>query len=71
VTGAVAEGDASAAERKAAAEQLWQLRAEHADAPPLEAERLTAVLAGMSAHLTAIHDAEVAAVTRLGGVLAR
>jgi hypothetical protein len=70
VTGAVAEGDASASERKAAAEELWQLRAEHADAAPLEGERLTAVLADMSGHLTAIHDAEVAAVTRLGGVLA-
>ena len=47
VTGAVAEGDAGAAERAAAAEELWQLRAEHADEPPLDEERLAAVLAGM------------------------
>ena len=46
VTGAVAEGDAGAAERAAAAEELWQLRAEHADEPPLDEERLAAVLAG-------------------------
>ncbi|HET6392625.1 MAG TPA: BtrH N-terminal domain-containing protein [Blastococcus sp.] len=69
VTGAVAEGDAGAAERAAAAEELWRLRAEHADAPPLDEERLTAVLAAMSGHLAAIHEAETAAVTRLGAVL--
>jgi hypothetical protein len=59
----------AAAERKAAAEQLWQLRAAYADAPDLEAERLTAAMAGMSEHLTGIHEAEVAAVARLAGVL--
>ena len=45
---AVAEGSAGAAERAAAAEQLWRLRAEHVDEPPLEDEQLAAVLAGMS-----------------------
>ena len=71
ITGAVAEGDAGAAERAAAAEELWRLRAEHADAPPLDEARLAAVLAGMSGHLAAIHDAEAAAVTRLGAALGR
>ncbi len=70
VTGAVAEGDVGAAERAAAAEELWQLRAEHADAPPLGEERVTSVLSAMSTQLAAIHDAEVAAVSRLGAVLA-
>ena len=69
--GAVAEGDAGAAERAAAAEELWRLRAQHADAPPLDEERLAAVLAGMSGHLAAIHDAETAAVTGLGAALGR
>lgn len=70
VTGAVAEGDATAGERAAAAEELWRLRAAHDDAPPLDAERLSAVLAEMSGSLAAIHDAEVAAVARLGAVVA-
>jgi hypothetical protein len=69
VTGAVAEGDAGAAERAAAAEQLWRLRAEHMHEPPLTDEHLAAVLAGMSEHLSAIHNAETAAVTRLGVAL--
>ncbi len=69
VTGAVAEGDAGAAERAAAAEELWRLRAEHADAPPRDEERLAAGLAGMSGHLAAIHDSEAAAVARLGAAL--
>lgn len=69
VTGAVAEGDAGAAERAAAAEQRWRLRAEHVNNPPLDEEHVAAVLAGMSEHLTAIHDAETAAVTRLGAAL--
>jgi hypothetical protein len=34
VAGAVAEGDAGAAERASAAEELWRLLAEHADEPP-------------------------------------
>ncbi|MFD1507073.1 DUF4872 domain-containing protein [Georgenia yuyongxinii] len=70
VTGAVAEGDATADDRAAAAEELWQLRAAHDDAPPLDDERLTAVLATMSAHVAAIHDAEAAAVARLGAIVA-
>ncbi|MFW3171055.1 BtrH N-terminal domain-containing protein [Geodermatophilus sp. CPCC 206100] len=69
VAGAVAEGDAGAAERAAAAEELWRLRAEHADAPPLDEARVAAVLTDMSGHLAAICDAEAAAVTRLGGLL--
>ena len=70
VTGAVAEGDATAGERAAAAEELWQLRAAHADLPPLDDERTTAVLTAMSGHLAAIADAEAAAVARLGAVVA-
>ncbi|MGK5114858.1 DUF4872 domain-containing protein [Geodermatophilus sp. CPCC 205506] len=70
VTGAVAEGDAGAGERATAAEELWRLRAEHADAPPLDGDRLAAIRAEMSRHLGGIHDAEVAAVRRLGGLLA-
>ena len=69
VTGTVAEGDTGAAERAAAAEELWRRHAEHADAPPLDQERLAAVLVGMSGHLAAIYDAEAAAVTRLGAAL--
>jgi hypothetical protein len=69
VTGAVAEGDAGAAERSAAAEELWRLRAEHADEPPVDEERLAEVLGGMSGHLAEIHDAEAAAVGRLGAAL--
>jgi hypothetical protein len=71
VTGAVAEGDAGAGDRAAAAEELWRQHAEHAAAPPLDEERLAAVLTGMSRHLAAIHDAETAAVTRLGTALGR
>jgi len=37
----------------------------------LDEERLAAVLAEMSGHLAAIHDAEAAAETRLGAVLGR
>ena len=40
----------------------------HADAPPL-AEELAAVLAGMSGHLAEIHEAEKAAIQRLGAVM--
>ena len=69
VTGAVAEGDADAAERAAAAEELWRLRAEHADAPPLGEEQIAAVLTAMSGQLADIHDAEAAAVTRLRAAL--
>jgi hypothetical protein len=69
VTGAVAAGDAGAAERAAAAEQLWRLRTEHAAAPPLDEERVATVLAGMSGHLAALHDAESAAVVRLAAAL--
>lgn len=71
VTGAVAEGDAGAAERAAAAEELWRLRAEHADASPLDDERLAAIRAVMSEHLAAVHEAEVGAVEALRTVLDR
>ena len=69
VSGAVAEGDAGAADLPAAAAELGRLRAEHAAASPVDAEHLRAVLAGLSGHLAAIHDAEAAAVARLGAVL--
>lgn len=71
VTGALAEGDATAEERANAAQELWRLRADHADAPPFNNERFAAVLAEMSGHLAAIHDAETAAVTRLRTVIGR
>ncbi|WP_226921521.1 BtrH N-terminal domain-containing protein [Georgenia subflava] len=71
VTGAVAEGDAGAAERTAAAEQLWRLRAEHADASPLDEERLASIRTAMSAQLAAIHEAETSAVASLRAVLSR
>jgi Butirosin biosynthesis protein H, N-terminal/Domain of unknown function (DUF4872) len=71
VTGAVAEGDAGAEERAAAAAELWRLRAEHADAAPLDDERLRAILAAMSEQLAGIHAAEVAAVAGLGAALGR
>jgi len=71
VTGAVAEGDAAAAERTAAANELWRLRAEHADEPPLAPEQVTAVLAAMSEHVAGIVDAESAAVQRVAAALAQ
>jgi hypothetical protein len=71
VSGAVAEGDAAAAERAAAAEELWALRAEHADAPPLTEEQVAVILAAMSEHVAGIHAAETAAVRSLGAVVAR
>ncbi|MDQ3104716.1 MAG: hypothetical protein M3Q87_05775, partial [Actinomycetota bacterium] len=71
VSGAVAEADAAAAERTAAAEELWRLRTEHADEPPLAQEQVAAVLAAMSEHVAGIVDAESAAVQRLAAALAR
>ncbi|WP_448070515.1 BtrH N-terminal domain-containing protein [Georgenia yuyongxinii] len=71
VTGAVAEGDAGAAERAAAADELWRLRAEHADASPLDEERLASIRTTMSIHLAAIHQAETSAVASLRAVLGR
>jgi hypothetical protein len=71
VTGAVAEGDAAAAERAAAAQQLWAVRSDHADAPPLSDDAVAGVLAAMSDHLTGIVAAESDAVRRLGTLLAR
>jgi hypothetical protein len=70
VTGAVAEGDTGAEDRATAATQLWQLRAEHHSSPPLDHGRLAAILTDMSQHLAAIHDAEAAAVSRLGTLIA-
>ena len=66
VTGAVAEGDAGRTDRAAAAEELWALRDRYAAEPPLGADELTAVLAGMSGILGEIYEAEKAAVQRLG-----
>jgi hypothetical protein len=69
ITGAVAEGDAGASERAAAAEELWGLRAEHADAPPLSEEEVNDVLVAMSKHVEGIAAAESAAVQSLGHLL--
>ncbi len=71
VTGAVAEGDAAAAERAEAAEQLWRLRAEHAHASPWDDDRVAEIRTTMSAHLDAIHRAETGAVASLRAVLGR
>ncbi len=71
ITGAVAEGDAGADERAAAADELWALRAEHADSPPLSEQEVTGVLAAMSEHVTGIVAAESAAARSLGALLAR
>jgi hypothetical protein len=71
ISGAVAEGDAGAGERAAAAEELWALRAEHADAPPLSEDEVTGVLTAMSEHVAGIGAAESAAVRSLGSLLAR
>ncbi|WP_154794560.1 BtrH N-terminal domain-containing protein [Occultella kanbiaonis] len=71
VTGAVAAGDAASAEREAAADRLWRLRAEHADASPLDEERLASIRTTMSTQLAAIHDAETGAVASLRAVLSR
>ena len=54
ITGAVAEGDAATGERAAAADELWALRAEHADAPALSEDEVRGVLAAMSGQLAAI-----------------
>ncbi|HEY5978008.1 MAG TPA: BtrH N-terminal domain-containing protein [Microlunatus sp.] len=69
VTGAVAEGDAGRTDRASAAEELWALRHRHAAEPPLGAEEITTVLAGMSTILGEIYEAEKAAVERLDSVL--
>lgn len=71
ITAAVAEGDAAAGDRTAAAQELWALRAEHADSPPLTPAEVTEILGAMSEQLAGIVDAESAAVRSLGGVLAR
>ena len=71
ITGAVAEGDAGAGDRAAAADKLWELRAQHADAPPLSKEQVDHILTAMSEHVAGIVTAESAAVQSLGHLLAR
>lgn len=71
ITASVAEGDAAAADRAAAAEELWALRAEHADAPPLTPVEVGGILRSMSEQLAGIVDAESAAVRQLGTLLPR
>lgn len=71
VTGAVAEGDAGAVGRAAAAEELWRLRDEHADASLVDGSRLASIRTAMSEHLAAIHEAETGAVASLRSVLSR
>ncbi len=70
VTGAVAEGDAGRADRAAAAQNLWALRARYAAEPPFAPEEITAILAAMSGILGEIYEAEKAAVGRLEEVVA-
>ena len=70
VTEAVAEGDASRADRVAAANELWALRDRYAAEPPFGAEEITAILVTMSGILGEIYDAEKAGVQRLGALLA-
>ena len=50
-------------------DELWALRAEHADTPPLSPEEVTGVLGAMSGQLAGIVDAEAAAVRSLGALL--
>ena len=64
VTMGVATGDAGADAARSAAEELWALRTEYDHAPPVRPD-----LAAISAALTAVHDAERAAVTQLATVL--
>ncbi len=71
ITGAVAEGDAGAGERAAAADKLWELRAEHADEPPMSEEQVKDILTAMSEHVAGIVAAESSAVQSLGQLLAR
>ena len=71
ITGAVAEGDAGAEERAAAAEELWRVAGRARRRAPAGARSAPGVLAGMSGQLAEIHDAEAAAVTRLGAALGR
>ncbi|WP_420122975.1 DUF4872 domain-containing protein [Nakamurella sp.] len=71
ITAAVAEGDAAAADRTAAAGELWALRAAHADTPPLTPDEVDGILHAMSTRLAGIVDAESAAVRDLGRVLTR
>lgn len=70
ITASVSEGDAAAGDRSAAADELWALRAEHADDPPLTAEEISGILEGMSHQLAGIVDAESAAVRSLRTALA-
>ena len=69
MTGAVAEGDTGRADRAASAHELWALRDRYAAEPPLGAEEVASVLAGMSGILGEIYEAEKAAVQRLGAAM--
>jgi hypothetical protein len=71
ITASVVEGDAAAGDRAAAAEELWALRAEHADAPPLSPDEVAGMLGSMSQQIAGIVDAESAAVRQLGTLLAQ
>lgn len=68
VTGAMVEGDAGAADRAAAAAQLWALRTAYKDEPPLDAKGTLPVFAAMSEQLAAITAAETEAIARLAAV---
>jgi hypothetical protein len=63
------EGDAGRTDRAASARELWALRDRYAAEPPLDADEITAILAGMSGVLGEIYEAEKAAVQRLDSVL--
>ena len=65
----MAEGDDGAAERAAAAAELWALRGDHAATPPFDAERDAAIFASMSELLEAIFEIETAAVARLATIM--
>ncbi|HEU4547914.1 MAG TPA: BtrH N-terminal domain-containing protein [Microlunatus sp.] len=69
VTGAVAEGDAGRTDRATSAAELWALRDRHAAEPPLGAEEIATVLAGMGGILGEIYEAEKAAIQRLGAAM--
>jgi hypothetical protein len=69
VAAAIAEGDEGAADRTAAAEELWALRARYASSPPWDADRDGEFFAAMSAQLETIFETETAAVRRLAVIV--
>jgi hypothetical protein len=68
---AVMDGEPGRADARAAAERLWAIRAEHADAVSLSADRIAELFADLGSRIAAIHAAEVAAVDATAGAIGR